>query len=108
VFDLSEPLPLIIFKHTVNPKILPQLAEILTGSYNCGWFMHDGKEAAIIQWGNCKNKEAARKLMADVLQKQGERPILFYDKEIPRDANKSILVTGDKYADIMATAEKWH
>jgi len=105
---LNEPSTLIIFKHTVNPKLPPQLAGILAGSYSCGWFIHDSKEAAIFQWGNCKNKEDARKLMADVLQKQGERTVLFYDKEIPHAGNKSFLVTGEQYADIMATAEKWH
>jgi hypothetical protein len=83
---------------------------MFAGSYNCGWLQGgDCNEAFVIKWGNCKSRDAAKNLMADVLQKQGERPVLFYDKEIPREGSKSVfMLTADQYADIMATAEKWH
>lgn len=108
---MEKPLPLIIFKHTVNPKFPPSLAKMFEGSYNCGWLIGDDcNESFIIQWGNSKNKEAARSLMNDVLEKQGERTVLFYDKEIPIGKLKTstISLTPEQYNDIITTAEKWH
>jgi len=107
---LNEPLPLIIFKHTVNPKFPPDLAKMFEGSYDCGWLMGDSNEAYIIQWGNSKNKEAAKKLMTDVLEKQGEGPVLFYDKKILVEKSKAgiIRLTAEIYSDIATAAEKWH
>jgi hypothetical protein len=111
VFILNKPFPLIIFKHTVNQKFPPGLAKRFEGSYNCGWLMGDDcNESFILQWGNSKNKEVARKLMDDVFEKQGERPVLFYDKEIILERSKAgiIALTPEIHNDIITTAEKWH
>lgn len=94
----------------VDSRFPPKLARMFEGSYNCGWLMSDSNDAYIIKWGNSKNKDAAKKLMDNVLEKQGERQVLFYDKEIPIERSKAniIYLTTDIHNDIKSAAEKWH
>ena len=103
-------LTLIIFKHHVNPKFPPALAKTYKDSFNCGWLSNNLNEPYILQWGNSKNIEAAKSLMQDVLSKQGERTVLFYNKEISLEKEKCgiIRLTKEVYADIVAGAEKWN
>lgn len=107
---MDKPLTLIIFKHSVNPKFPPAIAKMYEGSYDCGWLSDNLDEPFIIQWGNSKDQNNAKKLMDDVLDKQGERPVLFYNKEIPKkDNGRSVIqLTNEQYTDIITNAERWH
>ncbi|MFA6071632.1 MAG: hypothetical protein WC810_23905 [Janthinobacterium sp.] len=99
---MDKPLALIIFKHTVNPKI-----PIFRDTYDCGWL---SSGPYIIVWGNTKDKSTARKLMQDVLDKQGERAVIFYDREIfLKKSNSNIIeLSNEEYQDIMNSAVKWN
>ncbi len=106
---MAEKYILLFFRHTVNPKFPPQIAEMFQGSYNVGWLSNNLEFPYILKWGNAKDKEKAKQAMAEVLEKQGERPVLFYDKEIQVEKSKSIItLSKEVYQDILDSSEKWH
>lgn len=110
---MMHKMTMIIYRHSVNSrfKVLPDLAKMFEGSYDAGWMIGNENRCIIMSWANVKDQYTARKLMNDVLQKQGNRKVLFYDKEITetRQIDTNVIhLTVKQYKEIINESELWN
>ena len=97
---------LIFFKHGgANGYV----SKLFANTYDCGWLIVAGTTQAIVKWGNCKDREAARAVMKDTFKRLGKYTVLLYDNEIafPDRRTSSVILSDELYSDIMENAETW-
>jgi hypothetical protein len=89
--------PYIMFLHS---------GRFLEGSYDIGWLITSDEVSSdkfILVWGNSKNKETTDKLAKNIIEEDGERQIIRYNKKLSTmDRNSGVItLTSEVLEDIL-------